>query len=313
MKKYRSGPLFTPPSLRGTLQLPGNEGGANWGGAIWDAQAGRLYVRSRDVINYTTVVASDGTDKFIDHPFSGHLPVARPGTRLGAIPLIKPPYAHLTAIDLNKGEIAWKVPVGEGSSAVRSHPLLKDVRVPDRLGSPANGGAILTGGGLIFIGGGDGYLYAFDRNDGRELWRGQLPYVNGENTMTYRLRTGRQFVLISTGAGVDASLVAFALPDGPGATASRPVADSGQREARPAPQPGAEIQGKLAFDRVCQTCHGSGARGGAGPGLAPFSREYDELLGIVREGAGEMPPISARELSDEGVAQVLAYLKSLSR
>jgi len=146
MKKYRLGPLFTPPSLRGTLQLPGNEGGANWGGAIWDAQAGRLYVRSKDVISYTTVIASDGTDKFIDHPFSGHLPVARPGTRLGAIPLIKPPYAHLTAIDLNKGEIAWKIPVGEGSRAVRSHPLLKDVPLPERLGSPSNGGAILTGG-----------------------------------------------------------------------------------------------------------------------------------------------------------------------
>ena len=54
MKKYRIGPLFTPPSLRGTLQLPGNEGGANWGGAIWDAQAGRLYVRSKDVIRYSS-------------------------------------------------------------------------------------------------------------------------------------------------------------------------------------------------------------------------------------------------------------------
>ena len=75
MKKYRLGPLFTPPSLRGTLQLPGNEGGANWGGAIWDAQTGRLYVRSKDVIRYNSVIASDGTDKFIDHAFSGHLPV----------------------------------------------------------------------------------------------------------------------------------------------------------------------------------------------------------------------------------------------
>ena len=100
---------------------------------------------------------------------------------------------------------------GEGSPAIRNHPLLKGVKLPERLGSPSNGGAILTGGGLIFVGGGDGYLYAFDKNNGKELWRGNLPYVNAENTMTYRTRLGRQFVLASTGAGPDASLVAFAL------------------------------------------------------------------------------------------------------
>ena len=211
MKNYRFGPLFTPPSLRGTLQLPGNEGGANWGGAVWDADSGRLYVRSKDVVYYGTVTANDGADKFIDHAYSGHLRTARPGTKLGAIPLIKPPYAHLTAIDLNRGEIAWRVPVGEGSQAIRNHALLSGVRLPDRLGSPANGGATLTGGGLIFIGGGDGYLYAFDKRDGKEPWRGKLPYINAENTMTYRTRSGRQFVLASTGAGTDASLVAFAL------------------------------------------------------------------------------------------------------
>jgi glucose dehydrogenase len=211
MKKYRLGPLFTPPSLRGTLQLPGNEGGANWGGAMWDGSAGRLYVRSKDVINYSTIVASDGTDKYIDHPYSGHLPVTRPGTPLGAIPLIKPPYSRLAAMDLNRGEILWQVPVGEGSRAIRSHALLKGVTLPARLGSPANGGGIVTAGGLIFIGGGDGYLYTFDKSDGREVWRGQLPYVNGENVMTYRTRGGRQFVLVSTGASVDSALVAFAL------------------------------------------------------------------------------------------------------
>jgi quinoprotein glucose dehydrogenase len=211
MKNYRLGPLFTPPSLHGTLQLPGEEGGANWSGAVWDAETGRLYVRAKDVIRYSSVIANDGADKFIDHAYSGHLRAARPGTKLGAIPLIKPPYAHLTAIDLNRGEIVWQVPLGEGSQAVRTHPLLAGVRLPDRLGSPANGGATLTGGGLIFIGGGDSHLYAFDRKDGKELWRSKLPYVNAENTMTYRTRNGRQFVLASTGAGTDASLVAFAL------------------------------------------------------------------------------------------------------
>ena len=212
MKSYRLGPLFTPPTLRGTLQLPGNEGGANFSGAIWDAQTGRLYVRTKDVLRNNSVLANDGTDKFIDHAYSGHLVAPpRPRTRLGAIPLIKPPYAHLTAIDLNKSEILWQAPLGEGSLAIRNHPLLKGVKLPDRLGSPSNGGAILTGSGLIFVGGGDGYLYAFDKNNGKELWRGKLPYINAENVMTYRTRSGRQFVLTSTGAEENAALVAFAL------------------------------------------------------------------------------------------------------
>lgn len=211
MKNYRLGPLFTPPSLRGTLQLPGAEGGANWGGAIWDAQTGRLYVRTKDVLRYNSVILNDGADKFIEHAYSGHLPSARPGTKLGAIPLIKPPYSQLIAMDLNKGEILWQAPLGEGSPAIRNHPLLKGVKLPDRLGSPGNGGAMLTGGGLIFVGGGDGHIYAFDKNNGKELWRGKLPHVNAENTMTYRTHAGRQFVLTSTGAGADASLVAFAV------------------------------------------------------------------------------------------------------
>ena len=80
---------------------------------------------------------------------------------------------------------------------------------------------------------------------------------------------------------------------------------------RPAAQ--GQGQGQAAFDRVCKTCHGPDARGDAGPRLVPFSREYEELLGIVREGTGQMPPISARELPDDAVSQIVPYLKSLSR
>jgi mono/diheme cytochrome c family protein len=79
------------------------------------------------------------------------------------------------------------------------------------------------------------------------------------------------------------------------------------------PRQDAPSSGQAAFDRVCKTCHGPEARGDAGPRLVPFSREYEELLGIVREGIGQMPPISARELQDESVAQIAAYLRSLSR
>lgn len=71
--------------------------------------------------------------------------------------------------------------------------------------------------------------------------------------------------------------------------------------------------GQAAFDRVCRVCHGPEGRGDGAPRLVPFSREYDEVIAIVREGTGQMPPISARALPDDGVAQIVAYLKLLSR
>lgn len=79
-----------------------------------------------------------------------------------------------------------------------------------------------------------------------------------------------------------------------------------------AAQPKAITAGQGAFDRVCKQCHGPEGRGGDAPRLVPFSREYEELLAVVREGKGEMPPISARSLPDEAVAQIVVYLKSLS-
>jgi len=130
---------------------------------------------------------------------------------LRGLPLTRPPYATLTAIDLNRGEIAWQTPVGEGSAALRNHPLLQGVKLPDRLGSDSKGGAIVTGGGLVLVGGGDKYLYAFDKTSGRELWRGALPYTNAATPMTYRTRSGEQFIVIATGSGADNALVAFAL------------------------------------------------------------------------------------------------------
>ena len=92
------------------------------------------------------------------------------------------------------------------------HRLLKGVALPDRLGSPnSRGGAMVTKSGLVFIGGGDGYLYAFDRKSGKEIWRGKVPYENAAVPMTYRTRSGRQFLVVATGTGADNALVAFTL------------------------------------------------------------------------------------------------------
>ena len=212
MKTFRIGPVFTPPSLGGTLQRPSQSGGANWGGAAFDPATGYLLVRTKNDIGVNAVGKNDGSDPRVKVDYS-HV-FARGASSLlpGGLPLVSPPYAELVAIDLNKGEIAWRSTLGEGSQAVRNHPLLKGVALPDRLGSSQNlGGPLVTASGLVFIGGGDGYLYAFDVKTGKELWRGRVPFNNSANPMTYRTKSGSQFVVMATGASDQNALVAFTL------------------------------------------------------------------------------------------------------
>ena len=191
MRKFRIGPLFTPPSLEGTLQRPGQGGGA---------QLGRRGVRSGHGVSVRARHArrrreSGGEERRIRSAgrrsrtrMCSHAAASRSACP-AVCRLTSPPYAVLTAIDLNKGEIAWNVPLGEGSQALRNHPLLNGVALPERLGSPNNrGGAMVTKSGLVFIGGGDGYFYAFDTKSGREVWRTKIPYPNTADPMTYRTR-----------------------------------------------------------------------------------------------------------------------------
>ena len=212
MRRFRIGPLYTPPSLAGTLQRPGQGGGANWGGAAFDPETGYLFVRATRGVGVNRIGKNDGSDPLVDVPYSNRFARGGEEANVDGLPLTAPPYAVLTAIDLNKGEIAWKVPLGEGDPSIRNHPRLKGVTLPERLGSPNNrGGALVTKGGLVFIGGGDGYLYAFDTRTGKEVWRAKVPYANTANPMTYRTRSGRQFIVMATGTGTNNALVAFAL------------------------------------------------------------------------------------------------------
>jgi quinoprotein glucose dehydrogenase len=214
MRKFRIGPLYTPPSLRGTLQQPGQGGGGNWGGAAFDPETGYLFVRAARGVGVNRIGKNDGSDPQVAVPYSNRFAGGGESASVDGIPLTAPPYAVLTAVDMNKGEIAWKVPLGEGDASLRSHPLLKGVKLPERLGSPnSRGGALVTRSGLVFIGGGDGYFYAFDTKTGGEVWRTKIPYPHAANPMTYRTRSGRQFIVMATGMGTDHALLAFAVND----------------------------------------------------------------------------------------------------
>jgi quinoprotein glucose dehydrogenase len=202
--------LYTPPSLQGTFMRPGLIGGANWGGGAFDPASGWLYVKTTNQPAIARLAKPDRSDKNprasevdADYVFSAIGPQFMDG-----LPLLKPPYGHLTAIDLHRGEIAWRVPIGDMPS-VRQHPALKGVPLPERLGAPGAPGAIVTGGGLVFVGGGDQALNAVDALTGDLVWRAPLGERTTATPMTYR-SGGRQFVLIATGSGESAELVAFA-------------------------------------------------------------------------------------------------------
>ena len=214
MKKYRTGPLFTPPSLQGTLMLPGIIGGANWGGGAFDPETGVIYVKTSKLawIARVTRPADSNNAHFAAIPSAYTQDF---GTRTqfhNGLPLVKPPYGLLNAIDLNRGEILWQVPFGD-TPAVRNHPALKGVKLPEKLGVSGGQGGLVTKGGIVFIGGGDMAMHAVDKKTGADLWTYPLERRTTSSPSTYRTEKGKQFVVIATGNGPEASLMAFALPD----------------------------------------------------------------------------------------------------
>ncbi len=217
MSKHRLGVMYTPPSFQGTLMRPGLIGGANWGGGAFDAETGMLYVKTTNGVHLARLTRPDRSPA---NPRASEVDadyVNQAGLNaefMEAIPLIRPPYGHLTALDLNRGAIAWRVPLGD-SPQLRAHPKLRELpNLPARLGAVGAPGSIVTRGGLVFVGGGDEALNAIDKTTGQELWRAPLPRRTTATPMTYRSASGRQFVVIATGSGKDAGLVAFALPLG---------------------------------------------------------------------------------------------------
>ncbi|HEX4916250.1 MAG TPA: pyrroloquinoline quinone-dependent dehydrogenase [Vicinamibacterales bacterium] len=212
MKKYQLGPIYTPPSLQGTIALPGVWGGANWGGGAFDPASGRLFVKTTRSPAIFKMERFDRASQPGDRSdeVDAEWIQRSPSSFVDGVPILKPPYAHLVALDLNRGEIAWKVPVGDAPE-LRALPALKDVKLPDRLGAVGPPGAIVTKGGLVFVGGNDVALNAFDARDGRELWRYVLPRQATATPMTYLDANGRQVVVIATGRGEDTSLIAFTI------------------------------------------------------------------------------------------------------
>ena len=213
---FRLGPLFTPQSLQGTIQRPSTGGGANWSGAGVDPDTGMLYVPSVNafsVRNYRAPEAGEGaTLNIIELRGRG----TRQPTMPRGLPLFKPPYSRMTAIDLNTGDHVWMNPLGTGER-IRNHPLLRNLDLPPLGGDGSRSGPLVTRTLLIhaLTTGGEGggpRLVAVDKSSGAELASVDLPRGAIGTPMSYLL-DGKQYIALTVGGSPVPELIALALPD----------------------------------------------------------------------------------------------------
>jgi glucose dehydrogenase len=223
VKRYITGPAFTPPSVidkspggtLGTIQLPGASGGAQWNGAAFDPDTHMLYVASRTVPFVADLFAPDPARS--DLRYRAGMRDIMNGPQ--GLPLTKPPYGRITAYDLDRGVTAWMVPNGDGP---RNHPALAGLKLPP-LGD-ATPSAVIATKTLLFtteadkstprspanVGGTK--FRALDKATGKTLWEIDLGVGQNNTPMTF-MHEGKQYVVVSVGStDHPAELVALALP-----------------------------------------------------------------------------------------------------
>jgi len=222
IKGYRNEGIFTPPSIQGTLAVPGNLGGLTWSGYAFDPQRSLLVVNTNNIAARVRLIPRDRVPS--DNDEDGDYGPQR-GSPYGMLrrflqspsdlPCSAPPWGTLAAVDMTDGKIRWQVPLGTMQDFGGAHAS------PIPPGSISLGGPIATAGGLIFIAGTtDSAIRAFNVETGKELWKWQLPASGNATPMTYRLgAAGKQYLVIAAGGhpkiteeSLSDALVAFTLP-----------------------------------------------------------------------------------------------------
>ena len=214
LDNYTYGPLFTPPSVsvpggnRGTILRPSAGGGANWMGAAVDPESAVIYIPSSDSISVPVVVETDPEESSLRYRR-----ISYGGTRgPRGLPLLKPPYSTITAIDMNRGEILWQVPNGDRAPNVENNPALEGIDLPP-LGGGGRHPIVATTNFLVHA---QNYqdgslLVARDKATGEELGSIEIPARAIAAPIMYQA-AGNQYLVIAVLTEPAPQLIAWKLP-----------------------------------------------------------------------------------------------------
>jgi quinoprotein glucose dehydrogenase len=213
VKPFRLGELYSPPSLvtaadgtKGTISVPGSVGGANWEHGSFDPETGTLYVGS------FTNPANFGLERDSVKSDMRYVGGAGRVPSVSGLPLLKPPYNRITAIDLNRGERLWMVPGGDTPDAIRNNPALQGLAIPPT--GARTRPAVMATKTLLFATEGWGsrpVLHVLDKRTGERVADIPLPGAVGGSPMSYMVN-GRQYVALWVGKqGMPAQLVTLAV------------------------------------------------------------------------------------------------------
>ena len=228
LSRFRIGPIFTPPSVAesegtlGTIMVPASTGGINWPGGSVDPETGIYYQYSKTELTSLGLI-NDPDRSNMD--FIRGRPEGVSGRdaalNVEGLPLVKPPWGRITAVDLNTGEIVWQIPHGEAPDNIRNHELLEGVTLP-RTGWPGRIGTLVTktlviaGDAGVFTtesGERGAMLRAYDKDNGEEVGAVYMPSRQSGSPMTYRVDGVQYLVVAISGRGYAGELLAFRLPE----------------------------------------------------------------------------------------------------
>jgi quinoprotein glucose dehydrogenase len=364
ISKYKMGPLFTPPVVSkadgplATLISPGAQGGTNWPGGAYDPETHKLYVFSETVTGALGLLPPNDPKISDMNYVQGRAGQAlRAGAPMGAavagggragrggagdgegggrgltvrgLPLLKPPYGRITAIDMDQGEIAWQVAHGETPDNIRNHPALQGLDIP-RTGRPGLLGPLVTktlvicGEAGVFTtpsGERGAMLRAYDKATGKEVGAVFMPAPQSGSPMTYMLNGEQYIALAISGGNYPGELLAFKLR----AAGAAPVTST---QTRVAPsRPGASVwdgvytaeqarRGQQLYSQNCGACHGqslAGAEMASALAGGEFVEKWDgQTIGDLAQRIRTTMPLDRPGLlSSDVVSDITAYILSVN-